>query len=103
MNILMNFLASVFGFIYDVFFGCRHNRQTRPFTLEAETYKVCLDCGRQIYYSSERMSPLSAREVRRMRAARAQAGVVVMPHIMPSTVAERQALATRGRKSTAAA
>jgi hypothetical protein len=100
MNTIAEFLSSVFGFFYELIFGCRHNRQTRPFTLEAETYKVCLDCGRQIFYSSERMSPLTAREVRRMKAAQALP-VHVMPHMMPSTVAERKVLTAR--KSTAAA
>lgn len=65
----MGLIASLFGFLYELLFGCRHGRLTRPFTLERQTYKVCLDCGRQIYYSSERMTPLSAREIRRMKAA----------------------------------
>jgi len=104
MNTLSNLISSVFGFFYELIFGCRHNRLTRPFTLEAETYKVCLDCGRQIFYSSERMSPLTGREVRRMRAEQAQTEHVhVMPHMMPVTAAERKVLAERGRKSTAAA
>ncbi len=67
----MNFIQSLLGFFYDIVFGCRHWSQTRPFTLEQQTYKVCLDCGKQIYYSRERMTPLSAREVRRMQAANA--------------------------------
>lgn len=67
----MNWLSSLPGFFYDMLFGCRHTRLTRPFTLEQETYKVCLDCGRKVYYSRERMEPLTPREVRRMKAARA--------------------------------
>jgi hypothetical protein len=101
---IANFLSSIFGFFYELVFGCRHNRLTRPFTLEAETYKVCLDCGRQIFYSSERMTPLTGREIRRMKAERAQTDFVhVMPHMMPATTAERKLLAERGRKKTAAA
>lgn len=100
MNTIANFFSSVFGFFYELIFGCRHGRLTRPFTLEAETYKVCLDCGRQIFYSSERMSPLTSREVRRMKAAQAQAGFV---HVMPATVAGRKVLAGRASKNTAAA
>ena len=64
----MTWIATLLGFFYDIVFGCRHWSQTRPFTLEQQTYKVCLDCGKQIYYSTERMSPLSAREIRRMKA-----------------------------------
>ncbi len=64
----MTWIQSLLGFFYDIVFGCRHWSQTRPFTLEQQTYKVCLDCGKQIYYSRERMTPLSAREVRRMKA-----------------------------------
>ena len=67
----MNWIQSLLGFCYDILFGCRHWSQTRPFTLERQTYKVCLDCGKQIYYSRERMTPLSAREIRRMKAAAA--------------------------------
>jgi hypothetical protein len=66
---LISLIRSLLGFIYDVIFGCRHNHQTRPFTLKRQTYKVCLDCGKQIFYSPERMTPLTAREVRRAQAA----------------------------------
>jgi hypothetical protein len=100
MNFIIDSISSVFGFFYELLFGCRHNRQTRPFTIEAETYKVCLDCGRQIFYSTERMTPLSMREVRRMKAVQAQAGVL---RVMPATSAERKLVAERGRKNTAAA
>ena len=57
-------IISVFGFLYEMFFGCRHGRLTRPFTLQKNTYKVCLDCGKQVMYSAERMEPLTAREIR---------------------------------------
>ena len=75
----MNWIQSLLGFIYDVVFGCRHGSLTRPFTLEQQTYKVCLDCGKQIYYSSERMSALSAREVRRMKATLSPVTVISTP------------------------
>jgi hypothetical protein len=68
---LISLIRSLLGFFYDVFFGCRHRHQTRPFTLKRQTYKVCLDCGTQIFYSPERMTPLTAREVRRAEAAAA--------------------------------
>jgi hypothetical protein len=74
---MMIWIQNLLGFFYDVMFGCRHWSQTRPFTLEQQTYKVCLDCGKQIYYSPERMTPLSAREVRRMKAASAGAVTLI--------------------------
>jgi hypothetical protein len=73
----MGLIRSLLEFVYDVLFGCRHRSQTRPFTLEQQTYKVCLDCGSKIYYSKERMTPLSAREVRRMKAGEIGALTVV--------------------------
>ncbi len=79
----MNSIQSLLGFFYDIIFGCRHWSQTRPFTLDQQTYKVCLDCGKQIYYSRERMTPLSAREVRRMKAADT-APVTVIGTSMPT-------------------
>lgn len=73
---LISFLRSLLRFSYDVLFGCRHHHQTRPFTLKRQTYKVCLDCGKQIFYSPERMMPLTAREARRAEAA--ATGVLTM-------------------------
>ncbi len=73
---MMIWIQNLLGFFYEIMFGCRHWSQTRPFTLEQQTYKVCLDCGKQIYYSPERMTPLNAREVRRMKAA--AVGVTMM-------------------------
>lgn len=67
----MQFFADVLAKIFNFFFGCRHEDLTRPFTLEHETYKVCLDCGSHVYYSPVTLRPLSARELRRMRAAQA--------------------------------
>ncbi len=90
----MSFLQSIIRFFCELLFGCSHERLTRPFTLESETYKVCLDCGKQIYYSPENMRPLSARELRRLRAA--QAGEVA---VLPAPVA----VMLPGRKSDAAA
>ena len=64
-------LQAILDFFYEIFLGCRHSHLTRPFTIQHETYKVCLDCGKRIYYSPETLLPLSAREVRRLEAARA--------------------------------
>lgn len=54
----------------DMCLGCNHGRLTRPFTIEDESYMVCLDCGTQLFYSLEDMRRLSRREVRRLRAER---------------------------------
>jgi len=67
----MSVLRAIFRFFYEIFFGCSHGHLTRIFTLQDETYRVCLDCGVHIPYSPVSMRPLSARELRRMRAARA--------------------------------
>ncbi len=92
----MDWIHSLLGFLYDLMFGCRHGRLTRPFTLEQQTYKVCLDCGSKIYYSRERMTPLSAREIRRMKAT--QGGVI---SVVPA--ATHSAILTAAGKSNAAA
>ncbi len=67
----MTWVQAIIDFFCEILFGCRHARLTRPFTLEKQTYKVCLDCGKQVFYSAERMTRLSARELRHMRAAEA--------------------------------
>ncbi len=94
----MSVLGAIFHFFYEICFGCRHNRVTRPFTLDEQTYMVCLDCGKQIYYSMETMAPLSAREMRRMKAT--QAGEVRM---LPASSAGPSLVRKRARKSGAAA
>ena len=93
----MTWIHSLLGFIYDILFGCRHWSQTRPFTLEQQTYKVCLDCGKQIYYSRERMTPLSAREVRRLKTA------VAGPLNVVAGMPQGNFLTRRANKSNAAA
>jgi RNA polymerase-binding transcription factor DksA len=50
--------------------ACRHRHQSRPFTLDNQTYKVCLDCGKEIGYSLERMAPLRLKERRGLKIAR---------------------------------
>jgi hypothetical protein len=42
----------------------------RPFTLDTQTYKVCLDCGKKIEYSLERMEPLRLKERRELKIAK---------------------------------
>jgi hypothetical protein len=94
----MNWIQSLLGFFYDILFGCRHWSQTRPFTLEQQTYKVCLDCGKQIYYSRERMTPLTAREIRRMKATAAGPVTVISAPAHAGHIFTR-----RANKSNAAA
>src|SRR5690348_1649763 len=97
----MSILRAVFNFLYDFLYetilGCSHQHLTRPFTLQKETYKVCLDCGKQIYYSPVTMRPLNVREVRRMHAARA--GEV---RVMPTTATGPALVPASARKSNAA-
>ncbi len=54
----------------DLCLGCRHDRTTRPFTIQDESYMVCLDCGKQLFYSVESMRRLNGRELRNLRARR---------------------------------
>jgi hypothetical protein len=82
MKTLAVCLRAVLDFFTEILFGCSHSRLSRPFTLNEETYEVCLDCGRQIYYSAQEMRPLTAWEVRRMKAA--QAGEVKVMTMAPS-------------------
>ena len=74
----------------DLCLGCRHDRLTRPFTIEDESYMVCLDCGRQLFYSLETMSRLSGRELKRMRAARSGGLRVVPAQASAQTVIAQQ-------------
>lgn len=51
-------MGELFHSAIDTLFGCRHSNQSRPFTLRRHTYKVCLDCGKEISYSLAPMSPI---------------------------------------------
>lgn len=94
----MDWTSSVLEFIYDMLFGCRHDRLTRPFTLNHETYKVCLDCGTHIDYSAERMEPLTALEARRIRNLHTGEVKIIPlsahgPRLVPSSDSESDAAA----------
>lgn len=93
----MNILRAVFNFLYEIVLGCSHQHLTRPFTLEKETYKVCLDCGKRIYYSAATMRPLNVRELRRLHTA--HAGEV---RVMPAVSGAPTLVPARARKSNAA-
>jgi hypothetical protein len=95
----MRWITEFFQSIFEAVFGfCRHNNQSRPFTIEGQTYKVCMDCSQQIFYSRETLLPLSRRELRHLRAQQATAAVTMMP----ATAAAREAVARRSRKTAAA-
>lgn len=93
----MRVLREIFNFFYEIFFGCSHSHQTRIFTVKEETYRVCLDCGKHIPYSTVTMRPLTAREQRRIRAAHAGA-----LKIMPASISGGRALQAVERKSSVA-
>ncbi len=59
----MAWLEAIYNFFYELFLGCSHGHLTRPFTLQAHSYKVCLDCGKHFPYSLEKMRPLHAWEI----------------------------------------
>jgi len=82
MKALAACLRVVLNFFAEILFGCSHSKLSRPFTLNEETYEVCLDCGKQIYYSAQEMRPLTPWEVRRMKAA--HAGEVKIMTMTPS-------------------
>jgi len=49
-------MASIFNSVMNFFFGCWHQNTSRAFTVRNETYVVCLDCGRELPYSLEKMA-----------------------------------------------
>lgn len=95
----MRWITDLFQSIFEAIFGfCRHNNLSRPFTIDGQTYKVCMDCSQQVFYSRDTMLPLSRRELRHLRAEQANAAVAMMP----ATAEGREAVARRSRKTAAA-
>ena len=49
------------AWLFEILFGCRHRRLSRPLTPEVErgsarrTYVVCLDCGTRLAYDLQTM------------------------------------------------
>ncbi|HYY57523.1 MAG TPA: hypothetical protein VE842_09325 [Pyrinomonadaceae bacterium] len=41
-------------------FGCWHREMSRPFTLDCNTYRVCLDCGARRAFDPERWEMVGA-------------------------------------------
>lgn len=93
----MSVIRAIFNFFHEIFLGCSHGHLTRIFTVKQETYRVCLDCGKHIPHSPLTMRALTARELRRMKAA--QVGAL---KVMPSPVSSSAALQTVERKSSVA-
>lgn len=92
----MRLLQAIFYFFYEILLGCRHDRLTRPFTIQQQTYKVCLDCGKQVYYSADTMRPLRARELRRMQAIHASE-----LKVLPASAAVKTLRSENGSKAVA--
>jgi len=93
----MSVLRAIIRFFYEIVLGCSHSHMTRIFTMQQETYRVCLDCGKHIPHSPVTMLPLTAREMRRLKAV--HAGELKM---MPASVSGNAALRTVERKSSVA-
>jgi hypothetical protein len=91
MEFFQPVIEAIFGY-------CRHSNLSRPFTIEGQTYKVCMDCSQQVFYSRDTMLPLSRRELRRLHAEQAAAAVSVMP----ATAEAREAAVRRAHKTAAA-
>lgn len=100
----MNWIRSILEFVLDFLFGCRHDHLTRPFTLDEQTYMVCLDCGKRVYYSTDRMKPMKQREVREMKMAvqAARVNVIAMPSGMPPKI-HASSVKPSGRSTNSAA
>lgn len=91
MKVISACFQAFISFFAEILFGCSHSRLTRPFTINRETYKVCLDCGRQIYYSADEMRPLTGSEVRRMKTALAgEVRMLPVPAGVPQLVSARE-------------
>jgi hypothetical protein len=79
----MSWLRTIYDFFYEMFFGCSHGHLTRPFTIKAYSYKVCLDCGRQFPYSLDKMRLLHPWEI-------AKQPLEPVPISMESELAQQQ-------------
>ena len=48
-------LMKILLIVFELLFGCHHQRLSRVFTIRKRTYRVCLGCGRHFDYSWELM------------------------------------------------
>jgi hypothetical protein len=51
-----SFVVALLLNAYDPLFGCCHAKLSRVFTINRETYRLCLECGAKFSYSMETMS-----------------------------------------------
>lgn len=72
----MRVLRSAIHAISSVF-GCQHDRLSRPFTIQHQSYMVCLDCGHKVFYSMQEMRKLSRREIRHLQVFTTASGKAV--------------------------
>ena len=93
----MSVLRAIVRFFYEIVLSCSHSNLTRIFTMQQETYRVCLDCGKHIPHSPLTMRPLTAREARRLKAT--HAGEL---KIMPGSISANTSLHAAERKSSVA-
>jgi hypothetical protein len=75
--------TALLGSLFDLLFSCKHRRTTFPFTpvkrktagtqgeFPAETYVVCLDCGKQFAYDWETMQLGNAVDISQNELSRA--------------------------------
>jgi hypothetical protein len=54
-NIVTNTLRLSLVGLANLLYGCLHGKTTFPITLQASTYVVCLECGRQLPYDWSKM------------------------------------------------
>jgi hypothetical protein len=50
--------------LLDLLFGCWHTKYTFPIRKGANEYVCCLDCGKEFFYSWEKMKVISKDEAR---------------------------------------
>ncbi len=80
----MRVLQDVINTVSSVF-GCRHERLSRPFTIQQQSYMVCLECGKKQFYSMQEMRRLSRREARQLHAAKVPVSALApAPSAVPS-------------------
>jgi DNA-directed RNA polymerase subunit RPC12/RpoP len=68
----MRLLATVMHAVSSVF-GCTHDKTSRPFTIDNQSYMACLACGQKVFYSPITMRRLSRRELTGLRRTQAAA------------------------------
>jgi hypothetical protein len=49
-------MTAFLQFIFEWTFGCHHRHLSRVFTIDRQTYQVCLACGTKLRYSWRMMS-----------------------------------------------